>query len=192
MAKNLYHSALIKMGDVTADVRSDVLKSKYPNKPDYVELEIDGESYYYSTENEQCAAFFNGLKGRRIEFRAVGGGRGKEDTANLELIAEGPHPTERKASAERSRTPAEKPPRQQQPAAMEKAEPPAKGEKLHPQLGIRVGACLNNAINYLIAESHPWDPKEILDRTSDLLRISEYLEKGHISPPFSERRPEKK
>lgn len=187
MAKNLYHSAFCKLGDITVRVDTDVLQSKYPGKPDYVGLTIDGEQYNYSTENAGCALAFDGLKGQTVELRAIGGGRGKEETAAIEIIDADASP--KQGPARTAGKPASKPqaPARDKAPAGNQSAPERKPEALHPQLGIRVGACMNNAIAYLIAEGQPWNPQEIVDRTSDLLRIAAFLEKGHMSPTFTER-----
>jgi hypothetical protein len=72
MAKNLYHSALVKLGQVMVTVKSDVLKSQFPNKPDYVVMEINGEDFNYTTENDACAEFFRGQKGATMALSAEG------------------------------------------------------------------------------------------------------------------------
>lgn len=72
MSQNLYHSALVKMKAVKVTVKSDVLKSKFKGKPPYVILSIDGEDYSYNTENDECAEFFEGQKGRTFTIIAEG------------------------------------------------------------------------------------------------------------------------
>lgn len=204
MAKTLYHGALRKLGAVKVTVKSDVLESKYPGKPPYVTLEIGGEDFNYNTENDNCAAFFEGTKGRTFTIVADGGGKDKGDTATITYVGEGvneggtspqtpPKAPQRAAAAPPARrgpaphnTAAAAPANRQTPANRPPAAPPGK-PGLHPQLGQRVGMALNKAVDSLIHEGRPWDPKEIMDRASDLLRISESLESGHLSPKFSER-----
>ena len=66
--KTLYHSELAAMGPVRVTVKTDRMKSRYSKpgneKPDYVVLLIAGKEKNYNTENEGCAAFFEGQKGK--------------------------------------------------------------------------------------------------------------------------------
>jgi len=66
----LYHSELVRSGQVEAYVETDVLNSKYQGKPPYVMLRINGESRRYDTENPDCADAFRGLKGCNVTFEA--------------------------------------------------------------------------------------------------------------------------
>jgi len=72
MSKTLYQSEMIKMGPVKVTVKSDVLKSKFQGKPDYVILQIGGEERNYNAENPECASFFEGQKGRSFTIVAEG------------------------------------------------------------------------------------------------------------------------
>jgi hypothetical protein len=80
MAKTIWHSELCKLSPLQIRIKSDVLKSKFKGKPDYVVIEVDGEERNYSTENEECADFFNGQKGRK--FTIVAEGREAEAVIN--------------------------------------------------------------------------------------------------------------
>lgn len=88
MAKNLYHRDLKAMGVVSVTVKTGPLKSKYPNKPDYVGLVIHGVEYNYNTENPACAAFFNGQAGRTFSIKADGGGKDQAHTATITYVGE--------------------------------------------------------------------------------------------------------
>lgn len=46
---------------------------------------------------------------------------------------------------------------------------------------------LNKAVDSCLQEGIPWNPEEIMNRASDLCRIAEGLEKGHLMPRFTER-----
>lgn len=170
------------MGAVEIEVASDVLESKYPGKPPYVGLKIDGEDYNYTTENDECAAFFDGLKGQTLTVVASGGGRGKEDTARVELAGDAPTPKAKATPAAKSTQPAAKSPAAAKPAA----------KAPHPQLGVRVGMCIQKAVDYCIGEGIPYCTTEIYNRASDLIRISEHLEAGKLAPTYKERHPEAK
>lgn len=74
--KTLYHSELVGLGVVTVRVASDVMPSKYSKpgaeKPPWVALIINGSERTYTTENDVCAAFFEGLKGKQVTIEAQG------------------------------------------------------------------------------------------------------------------------
>lgn len=86
--KTLFHSELVKLGPVAVTVESDVMKSKFSKpgavKPDYVVLIIDGEERTYNTENAECAAFFDGQKGRTFTLVA----EGSRENATLTYVGE--------------------------------------------------------------------------------------------------------
>jgi len=83
--KGMYHSELVRMGPVAVTVKSDVLRSKFKDKPDYVILEIDGAERIYNTENDECADFFRDQKGRTFTLVA----EGREADAILTYVGEG-------------------------------------------------------------------------------------------------------
>lgn len=72
------------MGPVQVTVTTDVLPSKFKGKPPYVGLRIAGEDWSYSTENDECAAFFEGQKGRTFTIVA----EGREQQAVLTYVGE--------------------------------------------------------------------------------------------------------
>jgi len=199
MPKTLYHSALRALGPVRVTVKSDVLQSKFskPNapKPDYVVLEIAGDEWNYSLENPGCGDVFDGKKGETFTVVADGGGRGKEDTATVTYVGESAEPSDNDGGeapppsrpAARQATPARRGPAPHEPKPAARAAAPAgNGGSVHH--GARVGACLNKAVDYCIAEGVPFDANEIYNRTSDLVRIAEALENGHMAPKFGERK----
>jgi hypothetical protein len=139
MAKTLYHSSLVKMGPVEVTVKSDgAIPSKFKGKNPFVVLEIDGEEHTYNTENEDCASFFNGTKGRTFTIVA----EGREGDAIITYVgesAEAPEPAKApakqapKSAPARPVTPPARPvakpsqpaqPPQAEPEAPEPAEPP--------------------------------------------------------------------
>jgi hypothetical protein len=80
----LYHSELVRMGDVRAVVETEVSPSKYANKPEWVMLNIDGRSRRYDTENPSCADALRGLRGQHLLIRASG----SRDAAVIEILSE--------------------------------------------------------------------------------------------------------
>lgn len=130
MGKTIYHSALRQMGPVTVTIRSDVLKSKFQGKPDYVLLDIAGEERIYNVENADCAEFFRGHKGRTFAILAEGT---KED-ATIGYVGEAasePEPQEQPPARNTAKAPAQAPrgkgapPPAKGPPARQNAPPPA-------------------------------------------------------------------
>jgi len=213
---NLYHSALKKMGPIRVTVQSDVLQSKFPGKPDYVCLRIGTEDFNYSLENPTCGDVFEGQKGNTFTIIADGGGKGKEDTATVTYVGEAaddgdtapaaPAPARTAAAPARpaaaparrgpvphnTSVPPGHPARQAAPAAA--APTPAAQSRAqfvgHP--GARVGACLNKAVDYLIAEglasSDPAFSETLYNLVSDMVRVTAAIEEGHLAPKQSERK----
>lgn len=70
--KTLYHSELNKMGIINARVNSEPTASKYPDRPKFVVLEIDGTERFYDCENEECEFALTGLKDTWVELEAHG------------------------------------------------------------------------------------------------------------------------
>jgi len=211
MAKTLYHSTLKSQGPTRVTVKSDVLKSKYPGKPDYVMLTINGEDFNYSTENATCADFFRGQKGRTFTVQAEGGGKGSEDSAVIVYLGEPGTEIEQPAAPPAAAKPPTPPPQRkssmaphntavppghpehkQHPAAAAPAPPPRPVGQKTPRNGAMVGACINKAADYMIAEGVLYSATELANRASDLVRIAEWLESGHNAPTFSERQQKQK
>lgn len=119
------------MGPVTVTIRSDVLKSKFQGKPDYVLLDIAGEERIYNVENADCAEFFRGHKGRTFAILAEGT---KED-ATIGYVGEAasePEPEEQPPARNTAKAPARPPargkgppPSAAGPPARQNAPPPA-------------------------------------------------------------------
>jgi hypothetical protein len=195
MPKTLYHSALVKLGPVKVTVKSDVTDSKFPGKPPFVTLEIGGESFNYNTESDECAAFFEGSKGKT--FHLVAEGSGKDGTAKVSYVggtagAEKPAAPARGVArkgmaAHNTGVPPGHPGHAPHPAAA--ARPPGQTAPVKPRNGAMVGACVNKAVDYMIAEGVPYNAEEVANRASDLVRIAESLESGHLRPKYSERHP---
>lgn len=83
-AKNLYHGDLKKMGPTQIRVDSEPTKSKYPGKPDYVLMTIQGLQYRYITESPECRQFFVNQKSAVLTIEAVGDGR--ENNARINYL----------------------------------------------------------------------------------------------------------
>ena len=71
-AKNLFHSGLAKMGPVMVTVKTEPTASKFPGKPAYCYLQINGEEFGYSFDSAACEQFFTGQKGRSFMIQAEG------------------------------------------------------------------------------------------------------------------------
>lgn len=120
MSKTLYHSELCKLSPVQVTVKSDVMESKFKGKPPYVVLKLDGEERNYSCENDDCAEFFDGQKGRTFTIVA----EGREDAATITYVGESAAEPEAPPAEER-RKPARPPAK---PPGRRSAPPPPKGD----------------------------------------------------------------
>jgi hypothetical protein len=80
------------MGPVEVTVKSDgAIPSKFKGKNPFVVLDIGGEEHTYNTENDECASFFDGTKGRTFTIVA----EGREGDAIITYVgesAEAPEP----------------------------------------------------------------------------------------------------
>lgn len=74
MSKSLYHSELVKESPVTLKVLSDVLNSKYPDKPPYVKVQYNGEERLLQCEDTTEDAL-DGYKNSWVEITASGSAR---------------------------------------------------------------------------------------------------------------------
>lgn len=79
--KTLYHSELVSLGAVTAVIQSDVTKSKYPGKPDFVKMQVGGLERQYWVENENCAEALRGRSGQTVAIQA----HGSRDEATIDV-----------------------------------------------------------------------------------------------------------
>ncbi|MDE2105730.1 MAG: hypothetical protein KGL39_51375 [Patescibacteria group bacterium] len=165
--KTLFHSELCKRGVTKVMVESDVLESQYPDKPPYVILKVDGEERYYNCENDSCAAFFEGQKGRIFSISAAG----KKDEATLSYVGE---PASNLPPKPASQRPPSHPPKQEQ-------------NRKRVPMGQSVGMALNNACHNLTARGKELDLAEIYNIASDILRLSYYMEDGNLAQPHSVR-----
>jgi hypothetical protein len=80
--KGMYHSELVKMSPVTALIMSEPTESKFPDRPRWVALEINGEERFLSCENVSIELALAGLKGQWARLNALG--RGEEAIIQIE------------------------------------------------------------------------------------------------------------
>ncbi len=80
-AKTLFHDALVILGPKRVTVGDVFVKDGAPSK---VALAIDGQVWLYSCDNEGCAEFFRGHKGKTFTVVA----EGKAATARLTYVGE--------------------------------------------------------------------------------------------------------
>jgi hypothetical protein len=160
----LYHSELVKRGALTVTVETDVLNSKYAQKPPYVMLKVDGFSRRYDTENAACAEALRGLRGKVVEIEAAGSRAEATILVRGASAAPQSHPAQSQAQPPaRSQQPA--PSRQQQPAAAgsasgNDADPVTNAKRTLNRLANGYGLCLA-AGEYVKSEwdkDHPDSP----------------------------------
>lgn len=200
--KGIYHSELRKAGPVRVTVEHEAQESTKKKGSWYITLKINGRTRYYNPENQACLDFFNGTKGKTFTIIADGGGKGEEESATIEYVGEGVSEAQPKATARpaargsaaprRGPTPhntgvptghpAYKAPPQ---AAAPSQRPP--DTKPAPVFGATVGMAINQSVQFGIAAGELWNPAEIMNRASDLIRIAKALEAGNLCPKFSER-----
>lgn len=108
------------MGVVDLTVLSDVKTSKFGNRNEYVEMEIDGFKREYYVENAFCADALRGMAGSQVTLEA----HGSRDDASIEVIRveEGAvrppqrqsRPPQQSRAPQRQSAPAKTPQRQEQ------------------------------------------------------------------------------
>jgi hypothetical protein len=79
--KGLYHSELAKMSPVTAKILSEPTDSRFPDRPKWVALEIEGEERFLNCENVQVELVLTGLKGQWVKINA----KGSREDATIEI-----------------------------------------------------------------------------------------------------------
>ena len=122
-AKNLFHSGLVKMGPVMVTVKTEPTASKFPGKPAYCYLQINGEEFGYSFDSPACEQFFTGQKGRSFMIEASG----RDADAKIVYLGE---PGSQKLAAPVTPPPAVPPPAQNAPPPP--AAPPRQSPPVHP------------------------------------------------------------
>lgn len=86
-AKTMYHSELAKLGIINARINSEPTESKYPGKPKWVAMEINGDERYYNCENDECELALTGFKDNWVELEAYGS---REEAAIRLEVTENP------------------------------------------------------------------------------------------------------
>lgn len=136
LKKGLYHSELVQMGQVTADITSDVLPSKYKKGTFYCAMIIDGRDREYNVENDTCKAKLADSKGQRLLIEATGS---RED-ADIEVLSadwtpEGEAKSNRpapRATTQRNAAPARPTPPASQAVPPARPTPPAQNQQQQP------------------------------------------------------------
>jgi hypothetical protein len=72
--KGLYHSELAKMSPVTAKILSEPTESRFPDRPKWIAIEINGEERFLNCENVGVELALAGLKGQWARLDAKGRG----------------------------------------------------------------------------------------------------------------------
>jgi hypothetical protein len=80
--KGLYHSELAKMSPLTAKILSEPTESRFPDRPKWIALEIEGEERFLNCENVGIELVLTGLKGQWAKLNAKG--RGEEAVIEIE------------------------------------------------------------------------------------------------------------
>jgi len=180
MAKTIYHSELVKLGAINVRIKSDVTPSKFKDKSPYCTLEVNGEERNYTIESQACADVLHANKGRLVMLEAAG----SREEATIKVLAAG-------ASQEQ---PPAAPVRQpiQVPAAQASAPAPVAAPHVQAQsrrtpMGQTLGMAINNACASLTAQGAELNPRRVFELASDILRLSYYLEEGHLAPTYEAR-----
>jgi hypothetical protein len=79
--KGLYHSELAKMSPVTAKILSEPTESRFPDRPKWVAIEIEGEERFLNCENTNVELALAGLKGQWARLNA----KGRGEDASIEV-----------------------------------------------------------------------------------------------------------
>jgi hypothetical protein len=88
--KGLYHSELAKMSPVTAKILSEPTESRFPDRPKWIAIEIDGEERFLNCENTGVELALAGLKGQWARLDAKG--RGEDASIEINEVEGKPAP----------------------------------------------------------------------------------------------------
>lgn len=80
----MYHSELVGLGPVRIAIKSEPKKSKYPDKPAYVAMEVQGVMRNYNCENPGIEAWLRGQNGKVFQVLA----EGRDADATLTYLGE--------------------------------------------------------------------------------------------------------
>jgi len=202
--KTLYHGELRQLGPVQVTVKKEWTESTKKKGTYYTTLVVNGVERYYNPENQQCLEFWAGKAGQTITVVAAGS-REEATLVQMQTVAQVDQPTApapAPSAAPRppqavpaaapsprpgvSNAPTAQPPRASAPSS---APVPSRPTGDSHQNGQRVGMAINQAVQFLCHSGEGWDPKLIYERASDLVRLAQQLEAGHLAPKFSERHP---
>jgi hypothetical protein len=172
MSKTIYHSQLVKQSPVQVTFTSDVLDSKFkkqgtPSK--FVCFKIGNDEFSHSVENDVCVQALTGLKGQTVTLVATGS---RED-ARIEIHQAGgavPVPAAIQTASPR-------------PAVQTQYTAKPASTTIH---GATVGMAVNKSIDTMNAIGTDWftqqGQKELWQRASAIIRISQALENGQLAP----------
>ena len=113
------------MGPVMVTVKTEPTPSKFPGKPAYCYLQINGEEFGYSFDSPACQQFFTGQKGRSFMIQA----EGRDADAKIIYLGE---PGSQKLAAPVTPPPAAQPPPVNQPPAQHAPPPPPQQRQAAP------------------------------------------------------------
>ena len=88
--KSVYHSALVKAGQIDITITCDApQESKFskPNapKPPYISFKHEGSEHFLEVENDECGEALSGYKGQTITVEATG----SRDDARITVLGSG-------------------------------------------------------------------------------------------------------
>ena len=181
MAKTIYHSELVKLGAINVRIKSDVTPSKFKDKSPYCTLEINGEERNYTIESQACADVLHANKGRLVMVEAAG----SREEATIKVLAAGA--VQEPAAAPAARQPIQVPAAQASAAVAPAASPHGQAQNRRTPRGQAVGNALNNACASLTAQGAELNPRRVFEIASDIIRMSYYLEEGHLAPTHEAR-----
>jgi len=116
--KQIYHSALVSEGEVTALIKSEPLKSKFQKDGRdsyYVLLSINGADHQHTIENDSCRQVLCGLKDQNVILKATG----SRDDAQIEVHVV--NPGQQQAAPRQQPAPQQSAPQYQAPQQQELA-----------------------------------------------------------------------
>jgi hypothetical protein len=178
--KALYHSELVKMGDVQVYVDSDPIESTYKKGTFFVALKIENTDRSYTPALKHCAEAFRGYKGQTVTARATGSDYEGATDARVEIFG----------AQQRQQQP---PPQQRNAAPPQQAAPPNSGgmqraaDTKMPIHGQTVGMAVKTACEFLMASGKELVAANIWPVASEIVRTCKYIEAGNLAPRASGR-----
>jgi len=126
--KQIYHSALVSEGEVTALIKSEPLKSKFQKDGKdsyYVLLSINGADHQHTIENDSCRQVLCGLKDQNVILKATG----SRDDAQIEVHVV--NPGQQQVAPRQQPAPQQSAPQYQAPQQQELAPQQAPQQRQH-------------------------------------------------------------